>query len=111
MSWKRLREVCGLRPDAGGRKMLQGFARGRGRQLHVPLHARACGLHPWTKSRPEGACTCAVLGMAAEAHVDKVIALARWLLHAATRCTVKALCGWVVPAELKTKNRIARGKS
>ena len=111
MSWTRLHEFCGLRPDAGGRKMLQGFAPGRGRQLHVPLHPRACGLRPWTMSSPEGACTCAMLGMSGEAHVDKVIALARWLLHAAARCTVKAQCWRVVPAELKTKSRVARGKT
>ena len=85
MSWKRLHEFCGLRPDAGGRGILEGFARGRGRHLHVPLHARACGLGPWSKSPLGGACTCAKLLMAAEAVVDKVITLAQWLLQAAAR--------------------------
>ena len=111
MSWKRLHEFCGLRPDAGGRSILQGFARGRGRQLHVPLHARACGLRPWTKTRPEGACTCAMLGMATEAHVDKVTAFARWLLQAAALCTVRAQCSRAVPAELKTNNGVSREKA
>ena len=77
MSWKRLHEFCGLRPDAGGRSILEGFARGRGRHLGVPLHACACGLRPWTKTRPEDACICAMSGMAAEADVVKVTALAR----------------------------------
>ena len=110
MSWKRLHEFCGLRPDAGGRRILQGFARGRGRHLHVPLHVRACGLRPWTKSRPEGACTCAMLGMAAEADVVKVTALARWLLQAAALCTVRAQCSRAVPGELETNNRVSREK-
>ena len=97
ISSKELHEVCGLRPDAGAGGILEGFAHGRGRHLHVPLHARACGLRPWTKSRPEGACTCAMLGMAAEAHVDKVTTLARWLVQAAARCTERLNVGGLCP--------------
>ena len=80
-----MRDVCGLRPDAGAGGIFEGFAHGRGRLLHVPLHARACGLGPWTKSPLGGASTCAKLVMAAEAVVDKVITLAQWLLQAAAR--------------------------
>ena len=107
MSWKRLHVFCGLRPDAGGPSILQGFARGRGRQLHVPLHARACGLRPGTKTRPEGACTCAMLSMAAETDVVKVTALARWVLQATARCTVRTQNSKAVPAELKRNNRVS----
>ena len=85
MTSKQLHEVCGLRPDAGAGGILEGFAHGRGRLLHVPLHARACGLGPWTKSPLGGASTCAKLVMAAEAVVDKVITLAQWLLQGAAR--------------------------
>ena len=85
MSSKQPREVCGLRPDVGAGGILEGSAHGRSRHLHVPLHARACGLRPWTKSPLARASTCAKLGMAAEAHVDKVATLARWLLQPAAR--------------------------
>ena len=49
-----------------------------------------------------------MLGMAAEAHVDKVTTLARWLLEAAARSTVRAQCSRAVPAELKTNKRVSR---
>ena len=52
-----------------------------------------------------------MLGMAAEAHVDKVTACARWLLQAAALCTVGAQCSRAVPAEFKTNNRVSREKN
>ena len=52
-----------------------------------------------------------MLGMAAEAHVDKVTAFARWLLQAAALCTVRAQCSRAVPAEFKTNNRVSREKT
>ena len=85
MSSNQEREVCGLRPDVGAGGILEGSAHGRSCHLHVPLHARACGLRPWTKSPLARASTCAKLGMAAEAHVDNVATLARWLLQPAAR--------------------------
>ena len=85
MSSKQLHEVCGLRPDAGAGGILEGFAHGRGRLFHVPRHARACGLAPWSKSRLGGASTWAKLVMAAKAVVDKAITLAQWFLQAAAR--------------------------
>ena len=85
MSSTQLHEVCGLRPDAGAGGIFEGFAHGRGRLFHVALHARACGLGSWSKSPLEGASTCAKLVTAAEAVVDKVITLAKWLLETAAR--------------------------
>ena len=77
ISSKQLYKVCGLRPDAGPGGILDGSAHGRRRVLHVPLHARACGLRLGRKSPLAGAFTCANLGMAAEAHVDQVTTLTR----------------------------------
>ena len=85
MPLKQLHEVCGLRPEAGAAGIFEGFAHGRSRLYHGALHARACGLGPWSSSPFGGASRCAKLVMVAEAVVDKVITLAQWLLEAAAR--------------------------
>ena len=51
-----------------------------------------------------------MLGMAAEADVVKVTALARWLLQAAARCTVRAQNSRAMPAELKRNNCVSSEK-
>ena len=49
--------------------------------------------------------------MAAEIDVVKVIALARWLLQAAARCTVRAQNAKAMSAQLKRNNRVSSVKN
>ena len=49
------------------------------------MRVLASSVRPWTKSPLARAFRGAELGMAAEAHVDKVATLARWLLQPAAR--------------------------